>query len=162
MKEYLKDLYRHQEWADAEHWKAFEALPASFDDPALSKRLRHIHLVQKIYLIICNLEKANVGEVVGQFEHFTTEELKRNVRIYHNDIAALLDRQSLSSLNEPLTIPWMKGPTFTMAEAYTQAALHSHYHRGQNATRLRELGGEPPMTDFIAWLWKGRPIPPWT
>ncbi len=33
--------------------------------------------------------------------------------------------------------------------------------RGQNATRLRELGGEPPLTDYIAWLWKGRPAPDW-
>ena len=36
--------------------------------------------------------------------------------------------------------------------------MHSHYHRGQNATRLRELGGEPPMTDLIVWYWKGRPV----
>ena len=35
------------------------------------------------------------------------------------------------------------------------------YHRGQNATRLRELGGEPPLTDFVAWLWKGRPDGKW-
>jgi uncharacterized damage-inducible protein DinB len=39
--------------------------------------------------------------------------------------------------------------------------MHSHYHRGQNATRLRELGGEPPMTDLIVWYWKGRPRPDW-
>jgi uncharacterized damage-inducible protein DinB len=39
--------------------------------------------------------------------------------------------------------------------------MHSHYHRGQNATRLRELGGEPPPTDLIVWYWKGRPAPEW-
>jgi uncharacterized damage-inducible protein DinB len=39
--------------------------------------------------------------------------------------------------------------------------MHSHFHRGQNATRLRELGGEPPTTDYIFWLWKGRPKPVW-
>jgi uncharacterized damage-inducible protein DinB len=39
--------------------------------------------------------------------------------------------------------------------------MHSHYHRGQNATRLRELGGTPPTTDYIVWLWKGRPQPAW-
>ena len=42
-----------------------------------------------------------------------------------------------------------------------QAAMHSHYHRGQNATRLRELGGVPPMTDFIVWLHKGQPAANW-
>jgi hypothetical protein len=23
--------------------------------------------------------------------------------------------------------------------------------------RLRELGAEPPLTDFIAWIWFGKP-----
>jgi uncharacterized damage-inducible protein DinB len=40
--------------------------------------------------------------------------------------------------------------------------MHSQHHRGQNATRLRELGGEPPMTDLIVWYWKGRPGPRWS
>ena len=39
--------------------------------------------------------------------------------------------------------------------------MHSHYHRGQNATRLRELGAEPPGTDLIVWYWKSRPAPAW-
>src|SRR5450631_3496218 len=30
-------------------------------------------------------------------------------------------------------------------------------HQGQNATRLRELGGVPPMTDFIVRLKDGQP-----
>jgi tetratricopeptide (TPR) repeat protein len=31
----------------------------------------------------------------------------------------------------------------------------------KRATRLRGLGGEPPMTDLIVWYWKGRPAPSW-
>jgi hypothetical protein len=27
MDSYLEELYAHQEWADAEHWQAFEGLP---------------------------------------------------------------------------------------------------------------------------------------
>ena len=49
----------------------------------------------------------------------------------------------------------------TVEEALVQAVMHSQHHRGQNATRLRELGGEPPTTDFIVWLWQGRPEPAW-
>jgi len=29
---YLDELYAHQEWADAEHWRAFEAHPAALAD----------------------------------------------------------------------------------------------------------------------------------
>jgi uncharacterized damage-inducible protein DinB len=70
---------------------------------------------------------------------------------------------SPTRLAEKVTIVWFNDPplSITIAEALTQAAMHSHYHRGQNATRLRELGGSPPTTDYIVWLWKGRPKPAW-
>ncbi|NTW75253.1 MAG: hypothetical protein HGB29_10375 [Chlorobiaceae bacterium] len=28
--------------------------------------------------------------------------------------------------------------------------------------RLRELGIEPPMTDFIAWVWAQKPAAAWS
>lgn len=77
----------------------------------------------------------------------------------HRAIAPTTDER----LAESIAIPWIPAPplSLTVAEALTQAAMHTHYHRGQNATRLRELGGEPPMTDYIYWLGKGRPEPNW-
>jgi uncharacterized damage-inducible protein DinB len=51
---------------------------------------------------------------------------------------------------------------FTSGEGLLQAILHSQYHRGQNARRLRELGGEPPTTDLIVWIAAGRPPPDWS
>lgn len=36
------------------------------------------------------------------------------------------------------------------------------YHRGQVNTWLRELGLEPPLVDFIAWVWFGKPAPDWS
>jgi hypothetical protein len=108
----LRDLFNHQTWADAEHWRAIGAHPAARADQTIRKRLHHLHFVQHAFLW-----------TVG-------------------------DRK-----DPPLTI--------TVAEALTQCAMHSHYHRGQNATRLRDLGGEPPPTDLIYWQWKGRPAGAW-
>ena len=66
-------------------------------------------------------------------------------------------------LEELIEIPWFTPPvTVSRRHALTHAAMHSHYHRGQNATRLRELGGAPPMTDFIIWLRNGQPSAPWS
>jgi uncharacterized damage-inducible protein DinB len=48
-----------------------------------------------------------------------------------------------------------------VAECLLQLALHSAHHRGQVAAWLREAGGEPPLTDFIAWVWMRRPAPTW-
>jgi len=42
-----------------------------------------------------------------------------------------------------------------------QAVMHSQWHRGQNATRLRELGGEPPTLDLIVWIANNRPAAAW-
>ena len=69
-----------------------------------------------------------------------------------------------AQLEEPVAMPWFTNPplSITVTEALTQCAMHSHYHRGQNAARLREMGGDPPLTDLIAWYWKGRPAPVWT
>ena len=38
-----------------------------------------------------------------------------------------------------------------------QALSHSQHHRGQNSTRMRDLGIAPPMTDFVVWYALGRP-----
>lgn len=67
------------------------------------------------------------------------------------------------ALEEVIEISWFQ-PALKISRrhALMQAAMHSHYHRGQNATRFRELGGTPPMTDFIVWLRDGQPEARWT
>jgi uncharacterized damage-inducible protein DinB len=63
---------------------------------------------------------------------------------------------------EMIEVPWFQPPLkISVRHALTQAAMHSHYHRGQNATRLRELGAAPPGTDFIEWLRQGQPLARW-
>jgi uncharacterized damage-inducible protein DinB len=91
-------------------------------------------------------------------------ELKAYARGSHDAIDRFLAAVTDARLDERISMPWFTDPplSITVAEALTQCAMHSHYHRGQNATRLRELAGEPPLTDLIAWYWKGRPAPAWT
>ncbi len=70
---------------------------------------------------------------------------------------------SPARLKEMIEVPWFQPPLkISVRHALTQAAMHSHYHRGQNATRLRELGGVPPGTDFIVWLRDGKPAAKWS
>jgi uncharacterized damage-inducible protein DinB len=68
-------------------------------------------------------------------------------------------------------MPWVKsfeaqlGRTFstpTLGETIFQVTSHSTYHRGQVNARLREVGGNPPLVDYIAWIWFGRPTPNWS
>jgi uncharacterized damage-inducible protein DinB len=46
-------------------------------------------------------------------------------------------------------------------ETMLQVAMHTAHHRGQLCTMIRELGGKPPMVDFVAWIWMGKPEPTW-
>lgn len=52
--------------------------------------------------------------------------------------------------------------TPTLGETALQVPSHTTYHRGQVNVRLRELGAEPPLVDFIAWIWFGKPAPNWS
>lgn len=49
----------------------------------------------------------------------------------------------------------------TVEESVIQIVLHTAHQRAQLCTRLRELGAEPPLVDFIAWVWQGKPDPVW-
>ena len=50
----------------------------------------------------------------------------------------------------------------TVEESVIQIVLHTAHHRAQLCTRLREPGVEPPLVDFIAWVWQGKPGPVWS
>ena len=161
MTTYLHELYAHQEWADGEHWRAFEAHPAALADQAIRTRLHHIHLVQSAFLWVTKDRTAKF--VITKVEDYPNiADLKAFARKYHSDMAGTLGAMDEARLSETIEVPWFQPPLkISLRHALTQAAMHSHYHRGQNATRLRELGGVPPGSDFIEWLRKGQPAAQW-
>jgi uncharacterized damage-inducible protein DinB len=161
MATYLHELYAHQEWADAEHWHAFQAYPAALEDRALRQRLHHIHLVQSAFLWVVG--PRTVPFVMTKVEDYTNmADLKAFARKVHAEMAAIRGGMDEARLAATIEVPWFQPPLkISVRHALTQAAMHSHYHRGQNATRLRELGGVPPGTDFIVWLRDGQPAPRW-
>src|SRR5256885_16597849 len=69
---------------------------------------------------------------------------------YQDETPLFLTSLPGSRFDEPIQVPWFEDPplTITVAEALTQAAMHSQWHRGQNAVRLRELGVEPPPVEI--------------
>ena len=162
MASYLEELFAHQEWADAEHWRAFESHAEALRDKAIRERLVHIHLVQHAFLWITG--PRTIEFALKKVEDFPSDaELKSYAQEANIGLTQLLKSLSPEQLAENIAVPWFK-PTLTISRqhALTQAAMHSHYHRGQNATRLRELGGVPPMTDFIVWLRDGKPDAKWS
>jgi uncharacterized damage-inducible protein DinB len=161
-KTWLHDLYRHQAWADAEHWRAIGAFDTARNDAVIRTRLHHIHLVQHAFEWSVGDRAAPLQLTTpAQFPSF--ESLRDYARAFHARVEPYFDALTDARASTSIRMKWFKDPplSITVAEALTQCVMHSQHHRGQNAARLRELGGEPPTTDYIFWLWKGRPAPTW-
>ena len=158
MQPLLRDLLGHQFWADVEIWNAIGDHPPARSDMVLRGRLHHIHQVQRAFMWATGDRTVQPAITrPDDFGDFT--ELRGYARTAHDEIRARLASMRDERLDDTITMPWFKDPplTLTVGEALAQCALHSQWHRGQNAARLRELGAEPPTVDLIVWYWKGRP-----
>lgn len=164
--ELLQDLFRHMEWADALVWSTVLGNPTLVEDASIRERLYHLHLVQRAFVHIWRGEQMH-------FEGTDTlrgDQLASWGRAYHADVPRFLGTLDDSRLDTAVHLPWasritgLVGAELTspsLGETLLQVALHSTYHRGQVNARIRELGVEPPLTDFIAWVWSGKPAPSW-
>lgn len=163
----LQDLYRHLEWAEARVWTAVLGSDAAQADPELRDRLQHVHLVQRAFLDVWT------GQPIGRYQEmqfFSLRELYAWARPYYAEVAAFLSSAKEEQLSTATAVPWARyfaeerggtvGAT-TLEETLFQVTAHSAYHRAQVNTRLRALGGTPPLVDYIAWLWLERPAPQW-
>jgi uncharacterized damage-inducible protein DinB len=165
----LRQLIRHMEWADAEVWRAVLAHEPAGHDKRLRDLLTHLHLVQRLFLMVW--QKLPLDPSRGRPEFATAADMRAWAQTYYPDANRFLDAVDEAALTSEVAMPWVKsfeaqlGRTFatpTLAETIFQVTSHSTYHRGQVNARLREVGGTPPLVDYIAWIWFGRPAPNWT
>jgi uncharacterized damage-inducible protein DinB len=164
----LLPLLRHMEWADSLMWRGVLALPpASQADPTLRRRLLHIHLVQRAFLGMWR--DAPLTSFPSPEDFPDLPALAAYARPYYGEALGLIGASDDRELAKPQRVPHSEqlappGGSVTVAtraETVLQVALHTTYHRGQVATQLRDLGGEPPLSDFAVWIWLGRPAPTW-
>lgn len=162
----LMDLLQHMQWADAAVWRAVLAADAARADENLRARLHHLHMVQYAFLRLWRGEpRDNPYPTLAD-----TPSLLPWAMAYHGMAQAHLEMLDDDALAQPQTIPWAarlatqlgRHPEpSTVADMAFHVVMHSAYHRGQVNLRLREVGGEPPLVDYIAWVWLGRPAPQW-
>ncbi len=165
--ELLRALYRHMEWADARMWAS---VPKNGPpDPFLRERILHIHTVQRAFLHIWT--RRPVQEVFRTPDQFAAmAELCAWAHPYYAEVGEFLNGVTDARLTETIVMPWASelshslgrapGRT-TLGDTCFQVTSHTTHHRGQINTRLRELGVEPPLVDYIAWLWFEKPAPAW-
>ncbi len=162
----LRELGQHMQWADALVWTAALSHAEADGDLALRGKLFHTHMVQRAFLCVWQAEPL-IPPPADPPDLLTTFKAARS---YYSDLATFLAALDADELARPVVLPWAgrfaqhigrEPATPTLAETILQVALHSTYHRGQVNARLRELGSEPPLTDYIAWVWFDRPEPQW-
>lgn len=164
----LVSLVEHMEWADARIWSAIDALPPDRAAPSdLRERLFHLHLVQQLYL---SMWRAAPVESLPQLADYPDlEAVRRWARPFYPEARAVIGGADERRLEEAIVVPFSERVAqpgrpvthATFAETVLQVALHTTHHRGQLATRVRELGGEPPTVDLVLWIWTGRPPAEW-
>lgn len=154
------------EWADATVWRSVVSSPAALTDERIRNYLYHIHMVQHAFINVWREQprSANAGSDLA------LTELPEWGRQFHQLAGPYVQALNEEDLDSPLVMPWAKHLTkhlghdpdvTSKGETILQVAAHSTYHRGQVNARLRELGGEPPLVDYIAWIWLGKPVADW-
>jgi uncharacterized damage-inducible protein DinB len=161
-----QEMFDYTAWADATVWTAILQEAVAMGDERLRDYLFHIHTVQGVFLDVWRGAPLQPPQKEGT----TLTSLLALAQSTHAEITSFFAGLDEASLNQRVELPWSgrfteltgKEPApITMGETLLQVVNHSTYHRGQVNSRLRELGGTPPMTDFIAWVGLGKPGPDW-
>ncbi len=165
--ELIRDFYTHMEWADGEVWRAVGDLDPDLSDEFLHRVAHHLHATQQAFMNYWAGRNVMPPDA-SQFS--TLEDIRSNARPFYEEATVFLTSLEDSDLERAAVVPWAKyitrlidrEPEPTMlGQTLFQVAMHSAYHRGQINRRLRELGAEPPLVDYIVWIWQGRPEPEW-
>lgn len=164
----LLPLFIHMEWADARLWRAVLGLPADAGADSMRELLTHVHVVQRAFLQLWRQEPVTAmadAEPLGDLDSVLAW-----ARPYYAEARSALAGMTEAELAREFVPPWAHyfmpegkpAGASTVAETALQVWSHTTHHRAQLASRIRALGGTPPNTDFIAWMWHGRQDADWS
>ena len=151
--ELLQELARHQIWADQAHWKTLHENASLLEDAEIRKRMNHMLMALRM---LTGLARGETPDLTGMKDIDPAGELEAALEKANRDLVDVLgsvDLQKMIPLPRGPKGPW-EAPAGVLL---LQAITHSQHHRAQNASRMRQLGVNPPMTDYVLWYALGRP-----
>lgn len=152
----LQKLFQHQAWADSALLQAVRAQEGAWDDQKLRSAMHHIVMVQRAFLSLFLERPFDMQQEMIAPQ--SLDDLDRLFQEAHGEELAFVSQLETTDLGRVLDMPWIPGCRPSLAEALMQVVMHSQNHRGQCLSRLRALGGTPPILDFIVWI-KDNPAP---
>ncbi len=149
----IRRLFAHMRWADDRALQSLREAPG-----------RHVQRATELYGHILGAEQVWLARLrqapptVAVWPKLTVEECATLATETHHDWDAYLAGVSEAGLAAELAYVNSAGQAFrsTVEDVLLHVALHGAYHRGQVALTVRDGGGTPSPTDFIA-LARGAP-----
>lgn len=151
--ELLRDLARHQAWADMVHCKALHENSTLLEDPEIRQRLNHMVMALRMLTALARGETPDPSAMKNTLPVAELEEATGKANVELLNALDTVDLQKMITLPRGPKGPWEAPAGVILLQAIT----HGQHHRGQNASRMRQLGATPPMTDFVVWYAIGRP-----
>lgn len=164
---YLGLLLKHMEWADSTVWQSVLKHSPANNDSILKGFLYHIHIVQRAFFYIWT---GHPLEFPKETDFTKLIDIAKWGGENYTNIDKYLKSLTEIDLNRKLQIPWAKKlgevvgskpAKATLGESMLHVTVHTAYHRGQVNKRLREIGCDPQLIDFIVWIWEGKSKADW-
>jgi uncharacterized damage-inducible protein DinB len=147
--QFFRQLFDYDHWANRAALESVKAADAAGE--RAHEYLRHVIGAERIWLARFSDPAASN---LTPWPTLTLEECAAEVENLHTEWLALLDNMKPEGLAGSLTYRNTKGVEFTtpIADVLTHLVMHSAYHRGQVAKAVREAGGKPAATDYVAYV----------
>lgn len=142
----LKSLFDHMAWADE---RALASLRGAPDNERALTLYSHVLGAEHVWLSRIAGEEPRLAVWPALTADEATELAAANVAGFR----ALLAAVSPAQLEQQVTYRNSAGFQFrsSLSDILLHVAMHGAYHRGQVALLVRDGGGEPAGTDYIAF-----------
>ncbi|MCA6078408.1 DinB family protein [Fulvivirga sedimenti] len=148
MKKHFVDLFEYNDWANQRMLITLEK--NEITDQKLILLYGHIVSAQIVWL---NRIKDLPTSPFPLWEEYKVRELWSMTEESTANWIYYLNHHKMETFEEMIFYKNSEGKKYenTIREIITQVINHSTYHRAQMAMRLKEIGIQPPSTDYIAY-----------
>ncbi|MEP7344302.1 MAG: DinB family protein [Gemmatimonadaceae bacterium] len=142
----LQKLFHHMAWADAQVLQALHATPGS--EPLALAYFAHVLGAEHVWLSRIRGVKAQLAV----WPALSLEACTAIVAEHSAAFSSMVVDASGADLQRDIEYVNSAGRAFrsTLEDILIHVALHGAYHRGQVAILMRDGGGVPAPTDYIA------------
>lgn len=153
--ERFRKWYEYERDCNAKTLKMLNSVPMERrSEPNFARAvMKMAHLIVARHNWLCRLT-GNGEPMRDRFPNWPLEDLAPKLAILEQQWVNYLVTLNDSDLEREFswTFPgYNKKHRWKIVDLFTQVTGHAWYHRGQIATLVKDLGGEPVETDYIDW-----------